>query len=217
MEYSIAYNQEDYDDDNYKITSNGCTFYWPKCMDINWLNSWLIPESFDPNNAHNYFSLYTPLPNDVLYDIGSSEGIFSYKCIEKGISKVYAFDPMESFIKSMGILFKNEPRVEMFKVGFSDVEGMGNFEKYKFNVTTIDKFIEENNLLPPTIIKMDIEGYELPSLIGASKTLNIYHPDLLLCKYHKPNDRDNFIGFLSSFGYKIKGETNGLLIYFSIK
>jgi FkbM family methyltransferase len=51
-------------------------------------------------------------------------------------------------------------------------------------VDTIDDIIN----LPITIIKMDVEGQELPALIGAKNTIKKNLPILLISLYHKPSD-----------------------------
>lgn len=51
-------------------------------------------------------------------------------------------------------------------------------------VTTIDEDIYE----PVTMIKMDIEGSEQKAIEGASKTIQKYHPKLLISVYHNHED-----------------------------
>ncbi len=40
----------------------------------------------------------------------------------------------------------------------------------------------------PTLIKMDIEGAEIPALLGAQKIIRKYRPGLAICAYHRPHD-----------------------------
>ena len=54
--------------------------------------------------------------------------------------------------------------------------------------TTIDQFVEENNLERVDFIKADIEGAERIMLKGAKETLRRFAPKLSLCTYHLPDD-----------------------------
>ena len=51
-------------------------------------------------------------------------------------------------------------------------------------VDSIDDVIN----LPISIIKMDVEGQEMPALIGAKNTILKNLPILLISLYHKPED-----------------------------
>ncbi|HSA05964.1 MAG TPA: FkbM family methyltransferase [Candidatus Gastranaerophilales bacterium] len=60
-----------------------------------------------------------------------------------------------------------------------------NSEKIK--ITTIDKFVQDNNL-NPGLIKMDIEGYELEAVKGALETIKKFKPLIIISVYHHPKD-----------------------------
>lgn len=66
----------------------------------------------------------------------------------------------------------------------------------------LDNFIDYH----PTLIKMDIEGAELDSLVGASEIIRKYKPKLAICIYHLPFDFYNIPHFLKSLvpEYKFK-------------
>ncbi|MFN3789305.1 FkbM family methyltransferase [Massilia sp.] len=51
-------------------------------------------------------------------------------------------------------------------------------------VERIDDIVDDQ----PTIIKMDIEGYELPALKGAARTIRAARPKLMLSAYHRSTD-----------------------------
>ena len=51
------------------------------------------------------------------------------------------------------------------------------------------------------LLKMDIEGAEIPALRGASRTLNSAHPDLAIAAYHRPDDLVQLPAFLEKAGY----------------
>lgn len=55
----------------------------------------------------------------------------------------------------------------------------------KIQVMAIDDILGGGSA---TYIKMDVEGAELKSLIGARSTIKTYKPKLAVCIYHKPED-----------------------------
>ena len=88
----------------------------------------------------------------------------------------------------------------------------------EINCRSIDSIL---NGKKATIIKMDIEGSENDALIGATDTIKKYHPLLMICVYHKPNDilkltktvfniRDDYKLYLRHYSYT-KNET---VLYF---
>lgn len=54
-------------------------------------------------------------------------------------------------------------------------------------VDSIDHVLEQVKK-PIDYIKMDVEGSEKESLLGAAKTIQKHHPILAVCVYHKPED-----------------------------
>ena len=53
------------------------------------------------------------------------------------------------------------------------------------SLTAIDNVVKDERV---TFIKMDVEGSELKSLMGARNTIIKNHPRLAICAYHKPED-----------------------------
>jgi hypothetical protein len=51
-------------------------------------------------------------------------------------------------------------------------------------IERIDDIVDDK----PTIIKMDIEGFELPALKGAAATIRDARPKLLVSAYHRSTD-----------------------------
>ena len=66
-------------------------------------------------------------------------------------------------------------------------ENSPNWESRIVDVTTMDKFCEERNVLPD-FIKMDIEGAELAALKGGIKTITKCRPQLAISIYHSSED-----------------------------
>ena len=54
-------------------------------------------------------------------------------------------------------------------------------------MTSLDKFVDDNNI-NVGLIKVDLEGFEQPFLLGALETIKKYKPILLLSIYHNYND-----------------------------
>ena len=90
---------------------------------------------------------------------------------------------------------------------------MGNYsgkaviKKVECKVSTVDKYVETNNIEDIGFIKIDVEGNEKSVLLGAEKVLNKFHP-LIYCEllrihaarfgYH-PNE---VIEYMKNFDYK---------------
>ena len=63
------------------------------------------------------------------------------------------------------------------------------------DVTTIDDYCSANNI-KPDFIKMDIEGGELPALIGGLKTIRNSRPQMAISIYHCDSDFINIPKYL---------------------
>ena len=77
--------------------------------------------------------------------------------------------------------------------------------KETIKITTLDKFVEKNNI-EVGLIKVDIEGFEQQFLKGAENTIKTQKPTLLLSIYHSANDFFQIKPYIESLnlGYKLK-------------
>ena len=79
--------------------------------------------------------------------------------------------------------------------------------KSEMDIVSIDEFVEKNNL-NIGLIKMDIEGYELPALNGARKTIKKFKPVLLISIYHHPEElfktKYHIEEIMQGYEYRIK-------------
>jgi len=147
---------------------------------------------------------------DVVIDAGAWIGDFSAYAVYKG-AVTYAFEPTED---NYNLLCKtndlNKGKIYPIKKGLGSKEcelsitinkehtasnsfvmkGKTTAVEERIKVTTLDKFVEENNLKQIDFIKADIEGAEREMLRGAVNTLKTFAPKLTICTYHLPDDRE---------------------------
>jgi FkbM family methyltransferase len=74
-------------------------------------------------------------------------------------------------------------------------------------LTTIDQFLESHGVDAVDLIKVDVEGAELPALRGATATLRRCHPWLVLEVQRETSlaagyDQQEILAFLEAFGYR---------------
>ncbi|TXJ31997.1 FkbM family methyltransferase [Brachyspira aalborgi] len=144
---------------------------------------------------YNIKNIFEVKNDAVVFDIGAFKGdtayFFSKKCSNK--ARIYAFEPDENNYK---ILLKIKDKYKLNNVIasnilFSNSETEINFlsmdlnrPAVKMKSTTIDKFVEENNIEKIYYIKMDVEGAEKNILEGSIKTIKKFKPSLAIAIYH---------------------------------
>lgn len=142
---------------------------------------------------------------DVVFDIGAAEGLFALDQIDKA---------------SRVILVENDPQWT--------VALQHTFSPYKKKVTIIQKGISaidtENSLslktllskedCPSAFIKMDIEGYELPSIISAMDFLKEKSGiKIAAAAYHRQHDGDELKAIFDTIGYTSEFSTGYMLFH----
>lgn len=131
------------------------------------------------------------------YD-GDSASDFIEALEEQGIEtyeRIVSFEPdRENYQKMIGRGIKKHlcicKGVAARKQTLSFSSGQGTSSRFGdgedlMEITTID---EELSNSPITMIKMDIEGFELQALMGAREAIKALHPKLAICVYHKKED-----------------------------
>jgi len=143
---------------------------------------------------------------DIVIDVGAWIGDFSaYAALKNAIS--YSFEPVKSnfeLLKQTALL--NEGKIFPVQKALGSFDGKIDIalngagsslistqtkkdnEKETINLTTLDKFVEENNIEKIDFIKADIEGAERDMIKGAIQVLKTFAPKLAICTYHLPDD-----------------------------
>ena len=216
----------------------------------NYIEKYLLDNNISPDNIFIFDNLiqftrerqYLDEPfinfkdNEVFIDGGSSnlETTLGFiNVVENKYEKIYAIEPYQKDYNECNRLINdyNLKNIETVNCGLWSTDEtlffnpigfgssyIGNDGTEKIDCRSIDSILNGNRA---SIIKMDIEGSEMNAIIGAKETIKKYHPVLMICVYHKPNDvlkltktvfdiRDDYDLYLRHYSYT-KNET---VLYF---
>jgi len=139
--------------------------------------------------------------NEHFLDAGACDGdtVKMFLARWKNYSYITALEPdRENYAKLSQLKI---PGLSCFPVAVSDFTGRMSFTSNgdfssridgdgqdAVDVVKIDDLSLNGLDMPPTYIKMDIEGSELEALWGARKLLRDHKPVLAICAYHKSED-----------------------------
>ena len=149
-------------------------------------------------------------PGDVVLDCGAHIGTFTRAALARGARQVVAIEPLpiaqECLRRNLsaemaagrvvlcpkGVWDREstlELKLERGNTGASSVVlDRGGGSAVTVPLTTIDKLVRDLRLERVDFIKMDIEGAEVPALIGARETLRRFRPRLAIAVYHREGD-----------------------------
>ena len=161
------------------------------------LSSWL-------EEAYKLNGICEPKKGDWIIDGGAFQGDTTlwFSDLVGSEGKVYAFEP---FNKNYNILRKNIERNYLKNViaipkalyreskiysMIGDGQGATLVENDSSTIeaTALDEFVQSQNCPHIDLIKMDIEGAEVPALEGAINTIRKYTPRLAISVYHNGTD-----------------------------
>lgn len=118
-------------------------------------------------------------------------------------STVYAFEPLKVAFRKLHSLSKRIPAIVPIEKGTwissevatiniagegSRVNSSHGIDEQSIVLTSIDEFVDDQQLARVDAIKMNIEGAEMPSLKGATRTITRFNPSLSICAEHLPSD-----------------------------
>jgi FkbM family methyltransferase len=176
---------------------------------------------------------------DTFMDIGANIGFFTLFALRRGLQHVTAFEPMPELADLLvaNVAANNFPRsrLTMARVALGSSSGTANYRagprensgqgridlsaksdsNFKVPITTLDAYLAANPAHRPTIMKLDVEGYELDVLQGASNLLMTCAPHTIVFEADADNNltiRDQRITqLLQQAGYAVKPVDTGLL------
>jgi FkbM family methyltransferase len=143
----------------------------------------------------------------IFVDLGASIGLMS--CVaaklvgQKG--HVYAFEPSPSTYRTLkfNLALNGLSNTTAFNIAVGSknesawlykgtgknpgsnslIGSSGKRKGAKVKITTLDKLVKDHTIETPTLIKIDIEGYELEALKGAENLLQCSSPPILIIEY----------------------------------
>lgn len=165
------------------------------------------------------------IKNKDIIDAGAFTGDTSIPLAKRTTKNVYAFEPFkESFeLLEKNIKDNNIENIIPINKSLGNIDGERTLylsndnvqgitsdsdlraytQEIKVRETTIDRFVEENNL-NVGFITIDVEGAEMDLLEGAIKTIQTQKPILYISMYHKVSDYFDIIPWVANLdlGYE---------------
>ncbi|MDR3152804.1 MAG: FkbM family methyltransferase [Deltaproteobacteria bacterium] len=150
-------------------------------------------------------------PGDVVIDAGGYIGdtALYFDSAVQPDGAVYVFEPNRDIVPVLrgNIALNGRRNVTVVEKGLSDEAGRsllvqdfagsfvpsageapGSSGAVPIELTTIDGFVESEGLARLDMIKMDIEGLEIPALRGARDSIARFRPKLAISVYHRTFD-----------------------------
>ena len=158
----------------------------------------------DKKSPHSYHSFNINYQSeDIAVDAGAAEGIWGLDIIEK-VKALFLFECEDTWIEALNATFA--PWKEKVHIVKKYVSNKSDEE----NIRLDDYFSEEG--IFPTILKADIEGYEIALTEGSSNLLSNHLQHVILCTYHNETDYQDLYAILEQYDFKIT-DSNGYLIF----
>jgi len=166
------------------------------------------------------FLLHYLNEDDLFIDVGANVG--SYTLLSGVVKKcnVISFEPIPNTFEKLKLnvnLNSSTKKIKLFNIGISDKKGqlyfsnnlnttnkvvnIYNSNNIKIKVNTLDSFE-----LNPTVIKIDVEGYEKFVLKGAKKTLKSKNLKIIIIELNESgqnygNNDNEIYNLICSFGF----------------
>jgi hypothetical protein len=157
-----------------------------------------------PLSPHRYLTnTFTVNQEDIVVDCGTAEGNFALDIIEQ-VKRIYLFEPDKIWIEPLNATFS--PWMDKVTI----------VQKYLSDSTdetsiTLDDYFKNKEY--PTLIKLDVEGYEWRILTGANMILSSDECDkVVTCTYHFPDDEKILRQKLRSCGFSVEPSRGYLIL-----
>jgi FkbM family methyltransferase len=140
---------------------------------------------------------------DVVYDLGANVGFYTLlaSVLAGADGKVYSFEPSARNLRLLRthLELNHVTNVSVVDVAISSNDGcaqfdlgpnpsMGHLTQNRSNAVAVrtaalDTLVFSTQILPPSVIKCDIEGGEYEGLVGARRMIEQYRPTIFLATH----------------------------------
>jgi FkbM family methyltransferase len=140
-----------------------------------------------------------PTPISIVYEIGANDGTWAEMFALNTKNLVYAFEPLPILAPSIQLRQARNTLIQFVPMACGEVSSRLKIHQHNFpasssllsstsnlynvwthvkeidalevEVIAIDEWRKQNKILPPSLMKIDVQGYELQVLNGAQETL----------------------------------------------
>jgi FkbM family methyltransferase len=198
--------------------------------------------AFEPGTQTTLKTLVKP--GDVVFDIGANIGAHTLGMAQSvgPQGRVFAFEPVDFAYEKLcrnlalnpALAARTFPQQTLLAASVSDrsepqiyaswpLENSGTVHPkhrgqlastVRANVDTLDSFVAGNRIERLDLIKMDVDGHELPVLQGANETLRRFRPTLVMemspyIHAEHNNSFAKFVALLKSLSYSLQDADSG--------
>ena len=178
------------------------------------------------DRIYEQFPEFLPTKEDVVYDIGAQYGDYSLICLKTyKVSRLYAWEPIYDSWNKMNHLLDDH---DVFGYSHYDYGFVTNTYNYALSDKKEEKIIDYNSMLSaidsgnhcakikfeilddlfttiilmqlPTLMKIDVEGYEMNVLRGALRTISSSRPKIII-ETHTAQLENEVRAFLKNLNY----------------
>jgi FkbM family methyltransferase len=162
-----------------------------------------VAAGFRYDMVNQYFEDFLELAHDgeSFADVGSFDGMTSLEFARRapGFRHITAFEPSpENAQRVLQNLAALDPeRITVHGFGLSDHSGTATFAADAGSSSRVSedgatvislRRLDDLDLDPPTFVKIDVEGGEIPAIRGGLATIARYRPRLAISVYHRADD-----------------------------
>lgn len=188
-----------------------------------------------PHGIDLYIDLRRDFPElnvECVFDVGANVGQSAGQFVQRfPNATIYSLEPASATYRKLCTATAREPRIRPFQVALGDINDRlpmatqpgsvlnslastdlmtGSTTEELVNVRTLDRFAAEHGIKRVNFLKVDVEGYELQVLRGATRLLESGEIDLvqLECGFGVTAVHvalDTFIDFLRPYSYQVYG------------